>query len=58
MAFADLLLALALGAAPAATAPDAAVLSGVLEVHERTGGCGGEAGCCARMRAGREGAGL
>ena len=40
MAFAHLLLALALGAAPA---PDAAVLSGVLEVHERAGGCGGEA---------------
>jgi hypothetical protein len=39
MAFADLLLALALGAAPAVAAPDA----GVLEVHERTGGCGGEA---------------
>lgn len=43
MAFADLLLALALGAAPAAAAPDAAVLSGMLEVHERAGGCGGEA---------------
>ena len=40
MAFADLLLALALGAA---AAPDAAMLSGVLEVHERAGGCGGEA---------------
>ena len=40
MASAHLLLALALGAA---AAPDAAVLSGVLEVHERAGGCGGEA---------------
>lgn len=40
MASAHLLLALALGAAPAAAAPDAAVLSGVLEVHERAGGCG------------------
>lgn len=40
MASAHLLLALALGAA---AAPDAAVLAGVLEVHERAGGCGGEA---------------
>ena len=40
MASAHLLLALALGAA---AAPDAAVLSGVLEVRERAGGCGGEA---------------
>ena len=40
MASAHLLLALALGAA---AAPDAAELSGVLEVDERAGGCGGEA---------------
>ena len=50
MALTSLLLALMLGASPVAATPDAALLSGLLEVHERDGGCSGDANTDLRVQ--------
>ena len=50
MPIASLMLALLLGASPAAATPDTAKLSGLLEVHERDGGCSGNANTDLRVQ--------
>ncbi|SDQ56309.1 hypothetical protein SAMN05428982_1601 [Pseudoxanthomonas sp. CF385] len=50
MPIASLMLALLLGASPAAATPDTATLSGLLEVHERDGGCSGDANTDLRVQ--------
>ena len=50
MTLATLLLALMLGTSPVAATPDAATLSGLLEVHERDGGCSGGRARAYRVR--------
>lgn len=50
MPLASLMLALLLGATPAAATPDTATLSGLLEVHEHDGGCSGNANTGLRVQ--------
>ncbi len=50
MPLASLMLALLLGATPAAATPDTATLSGLLEVHEHDGGCSGSANTDLRVQ--------